>query len=157
VFDIATRTCRGHGKSCPYVDRIVKIPISDIIQNLTLEIININYLITHTRKYSFSARLVNNWNSLPSSVVDADAICLFKARLDRFWMCQDVKYDFPADLAGIGDRSNPIQVSFQNPRVDGSHNIVLLSFLQLCDKVQWFYASKSFQPADRSVHEISRL
>ena len=37
-------------------------------------------------------------------------------------------------------RPNPIQVSCQNPGVDGSHNIVFLSFLQLCDKVQWFYA-----------------
>jgi len=30
---------------------------------------------------------------------------LFKARLDRFWMNQDVKYDFTADLTGTGDRS----------------------------------------------------
>jgi len=30
---------------------------------------------------------------------------LFKARLDRFWANQDVKYDFTADLTGIGDRS----------------------------------------------------
>ena len=29
----------------------------------------------------------------------------FKARLDKFWMHQDVKYDFTADLTGIGDRS----------------------------------------------------
>jgi len=25
--------------------------------------------------------------------------------LDRFWINQDVKYDFTADLTGIGDRS----------------------------------------------------
>jgi len=25
--------------------------------------------------------------------------------LDRFWMNQDVKYDFTADLTGTGDRS----------------------------------------------------
>jgi len=30
---------------------------------------------------------------------------LFKARLDRFWANQDVKYDFTADLTGIGNRS----------------------------------------------------
>jgi len=29
----------------------------------------------------------------------------FKARLDKFWMHQDVKFDFTADLTGIGDRS----------------------------------------------------
>ena len=32
-------------------------------------------------------------------------VCLFKARLDKFWMHQDVLYDFTADLTGIGDRS----------------------------------------------------
>jgi len=53
-----------------------------------------------TRKYSFSARIVNIWNSLPNSVVDVDTvICLFKARLDKFWMHQDVIYDFVADLS----------------------------------------------------------
>ena len=30
---------------------------------------------------------------------------LFKARLDRFWVNQDAKYDFTADLTGTGDRS----------------------------------------------------
>jgi len=45
------------------------------------------------------------WNSLPNSVVDVDAVCLLKARLDKFWMHQDVKYDFVADLTAIGNRS----------------------------------------------------
>ena len=34
-----------------------------------------------------------------------DTVCLFKTRLDKFWMHQDVMYDFAADLTGIGDRS----------------------------------------------------
>ena len=58
-----------------------------------------------TRKYSFSVRIVNIWNSLPNSVVDVDTVCLFKAYLCKFWMHQDVKYDFSADLIGIGHRS----------------------------------------------------
>jgi len=58
-----------------------------------------------TRKYSFSARIVNIWNSLPNFVVDVDTVCVFKTRLDTFWMHQDVMYDFAADLTGIGDRS----------------------------------------------------
>jgi len=37
-----------------------------------------------TQKYSFTARIVNIWNSLPNSVVDADTVCLFKARLPYF-------------------------------------------------------------------------
>jgi len=67
-------------------------------------------LLHHTfhyalHKYSFSARIVNIWNSLPNTVVDVDIVCLFKARLDKFWMHQVVKYNFTADQTGIGDRS----------------------------------------------------
>jgi len=56
-------------------------------------------------KYYFSARIANIWNSLPNHVVDVNSVNVFKARLDRFWMDQDVKYDFTADLTGTGDRS----------------------------------------------------
>ena len=57
------------------------------------------------RKYYFSARIVNIWNSLPNHVVDVNSVNLFKARLDRFSMNQDVIYDFTADLIVTGDRS----------------------------------------------------
>ena len=56
-------------------------------------------------KYYFSAHIVNIWNSLPNYVVDVSTINQFKARLDKFWMHQDVWYDFTADLTGTGDRS----------------------------------------------------
>jgi len=59
----------------------------------------------NTRKYSFSARIVNIWNSRPNSVVDVDTVCLFKACYDKFWMHQDVLYDFAADVTAISDRS----------------------------------------------------
>jgi len=47
------------------------------------------------RKFSFTIRIVNIWNSLPNVAVDADSVDLFKSRLrlDNFWMSQDVKYD----------------------------------------------------------------
>ena len=57
------------------------------------------------RKYYFSARIINIWNSLPNYVVDVSTINQFKARLDKFWMHQDVLYDYTAELTGIGDRS----------------------------------------------------
>jgi len=41
---------------------------------------------------------VNIWNSLPNSVVYVDTVNLLKARLDKFWLHQDVRYDFMADL-----------------------------------------------------------
>ena len=52
-----------------------------------------------------STRIVNIWNSLPNHVVDVTTVNLFKARLDRFWVNQEVLYDFTADLTGIGDTS----------------------------------------------------
>jgi len=38
------------------------------------------------RKFSFTNRIVNIWNSWPNAVVDADSADLFKSRLDNFWM-----------------------------------------------------------------------
>jgi len=35
------------------------------------------------RKYSFCARMVNIWNSLPNEVVEADTVNAFKYRLDN--------------------------------------------------------------------------
>jgi len=34
-------------------------------------------------KHFFTARIVNIWNSLPNSVVDASSVNAFKARLDK--------------------------------------------------------------------------
>ena len=57
------------------------------------------------RKFSFSNRVVNIWNSLPNWVVSANTTSTFKARLDKFWHNQDVVYDFKAQLQGTGSRS----------------------------------------------------
>jgi len=57
------------------------------------------------QKHHFSARIVTIWNSLPNCVVDVNTVNLFKACLHSFWANQDVKYDFTADITGIGDRS----------------------------------------------------
>ena len=37
----------------------------------------------NVRKYSFSHRVVNEWNSLPSIVVDSESLIQFKDRLDK--------------------------------------------------------------------------
>ena len=67
-------------------------------------------LLNHTfrsnlRKFCFSARVVNIWNSLPNYVVDVDTVDIFKSRLDKFWKDQDVMFDYNADLTGTGNRS----------------------------------------------------
>jgi len=54
------------------------------------------------RKYYFTNRVVNAWNSLPDHVVLSET---FKSRLDKFWQHQDMIYDFQAELHGTGSRS----------------------------------------------------
>jgi len=54
------------------------------------------------RKFSFCSRVVNIWNSLPDSVVDADTLNIFKSRLDKHWIDQNVLYHFYSELTGTG-------------------------------------------------------
>jgi len=57
------------------------------------------------RKYAFVPRIINVWNSLPDFVVKVDSINVFKKRLDKYWSYQDFMFDYTAEIAGIGDRS----------------------------------------------------
>ena len=60
---------------------------------------------TYIRKYSFSMRITNVWNSLPFSVVTAPSVNSFKNRLDKHWALLELKYDWEAELSGTGSRS----------------------------------------------------
>ena len=44
---------------------------------------------TNIRKYSFSQRVVDLWNSLPPEVVEAKSVNSFKSKLNKHWK------DFP--------------------------------------------------------------
>ena len=37
------------------------------------------------RRHSFSNRVVNEWNSLPQMVIDAESVNAFKNRIDKYW------------------------------------------------------------------------
>ena len=50
-----------------------------------------NRIHYNLKKFSFTNRIVNIWNSLPNALVDVDSFDLFKSRLDNFRMSQDVK------------------------------------------------------------------
>jgi len=81
-------------------------------EDVTPEAITINCIIIVSikdlQKHFFSACIVSIWNSLPNSVVDACTVNAFKARLDKFWQHQSVKFDFTADLTGTGNRSEEV-------------------------------------------------
>jgi len=50
------------------------------------------------RKFNFTNRVISVWNTLPDTVVSANTIDTFKARLDRFWSDQEVKYHCKSDI-----------------------------------------------------------
>ena len=59
------------------------------------------------RKFNFTNRVISVWNTLPDTVVSANTIDTFKARLsrlDRFWSDQNVKYNWKSDII-TGSRS----------------------------------------------------
>jgi len=58
------------------------------------------------RKYSFCNRVTNLWNTLPDVVVTAPSLNIFKNRLDKHWINQDVLYVWHAEISGTRSRSN---------------------------------------------------
>jgi len=63
------------------------------------------------RKYFFSNRVVNVWNSLPGHVVNADTVNCVKSRLDKFWANQELKltYNFRSEIHGTGSRDEVVR------------------------------------------------
>lgn len=49
------------------------------------------------RKNSFFYRIINNWNDLPPSVVQADSINSFKNRLDKHWRHHPIRFNYRSD------------------------------------------------------------
>lgn len=53
---------------------------------------------TKVRSHYFMYRVVETWNSLPASVVDAPTIYTFERRLDNYWRDQEFKFNSEATL-----------------------------------------------------------
>ena len=75
-----------------------------------LEVINIKYLKntrTNRRKYSFSQRVVDHWNSLPDKVVEGSSVNSFKSSINKHWRDYTLKFvpDFYGPEAGISENS----------------------------------------------------
>ncbi len=50
-------------------------------------------------KHFFTRRVVNIWNNLPKSVVEAPTLNTFKNRLNKSWENLDIMYNFDAAMA----------------------------------------------------------
>jgi len=57
------------------------------------------------RKHFFSNTIVAVLNSLPNIVVSVASSNIFKNRLDKFWIIQELKCDFRANITGIGSHT----------------------------------------------------
>ena len=49
------------------------------------------------RKFSFTNRVVNFWNLLPSSIVNANSVVSFKTNFDKHMKNKDIYFDYKAD------------------------------------------------------------
>jgi hypothetical protein len=52
----------------------------------------------NVRKYSFTSRVVDIWNSLPEEIIVAKTVKDFEIGLDNHWKHQECKYDFSMDI-----------------------------------------------------------
>ena len=57
------------------------------------------------RKYFFVNRVVEVWNCLPDYIVNTNSLDLFKRKLDKFWESQEIKFNWNAEIHGLGSRS----------------------------------------------------
>ena len=58
---------------------------------------------TNVRKYSFSQRVVDEWNKIPKKVIDSQTINTFKSQLNNHWKNLDIK--FSPDIYQPGDEN----------------------------------------------------
>ena len=70
------------------------------------------------RSESFTERVVNSWNSLPTDVVNAPSVNSFKNRIDKFWNNQDIVYDHKAKLSYIGRPSINVQEVYSDLAIE---------------------------------------
>jgi len=57
------------------------------------------------KKDNFTNQVIPIWNSLPNYIVSAGTVNTFKSQLDKFWLNQDMLYDYKADLRGTSNHS----------------------------------------------------
>ena len=53
---------------------------------------------TNIRKNFFTHRVISIWNSLPENVISARNVKICESRLDKYWIYQDIIYDFKSNL-----------------------------------------------------------
>ena len=68
---------------------------------------------TNIRKYSFSQRIVDMWNSLPKQVIETKTVNTFKSQLNNHWKNLEIKFS--------PDVYRPEEISNLSRRVHGAN------------------------------------
>jgi hypothetical protein len=63
------------------------------------------------RKFSSTNRIVNLWNTLPQSLIDAKDVRQFEIKLDKYWEHKDVKFEYKASIQNKENTGNHTEIS----------------------------------------------
>jgi hypothetical protein len=65
----------------------------------------------NVRKFSFTNRIIDLWNTLPQSVIDAKDVRQFAIWLDKYWEHQDVKFEYKASIQNKENTGNHTDIN----------------------------------------------
>jgi len=83
---------------------LIQLDLNDCTRGNYMKLVK-NYVRYDMRKYFFTCRIINLWNSLPIDVVHASSVNDFKNKLDAYWSTQEMMYNYRAEISGTGSRS----------------------------------------------------
>ena len=78
------------------------------------------------RKYYFTNRVVEDWNSLPESVVTAKNVKTFENRLDKLWQNHPMMYDFSYNVQSTTGRRQINQTVEVEPNIEEQAELLRL-------------------------------
>ena len=87
---------------------------------------------TSHRLNTFTHRIVNPWNSLPDSVVDATSIAAFERRLDKHWANLDMKYVYDSNSPVVIKSDQSADFDIPNTDLDIQDHWGPSSSIHLC-------------------------
>jgi hypothetical protein len=62
--------------------------------------------LNHITSEASANKIVDLWNTLPQSVIDAKDVRQFEIRLDKYWEHQDVKFEYKASIQNKENTGN---------------------------------------------------
>jgi hypothetical protein len=63
------------------------------------------------RKFSFINKIVDLWNTLPQSLIDAKDVRQFEIKLDKYWEHEDVKFEYKTSIQNKENTGNHTEIS----------------------------------------------